>query len=244
MAAMSLERYIVIANPLSVYKTSTQERSRFYIIVCWILSVLWSLPPLIGWNSYVKEGIGMSCSIDSSSENWVDRSYVLVLFFCAFCLPLSIIVTAYAGILRTIRTAKLNMRALQQTTNPLNVNHKLILAERRVTRVGFIMSVVFVLAWGPYASIVLCGIFGLRDLHPLIVSLPALFAKSNTMYNPLIYFLMYPKFRRRFILCRPVRCSYASEERVRCYHPRQESSLGSSEPAEIATNSKFDRTSI
>lgn len=54
----------------------------------------------------------------------------------------------------------------------------------------------FFAAWSPYAIIAMWAAFGSVDkIPPLAFAVPAVFAKSSTLYNPVIYLLLKPNFR-------------------------------------------------
>ena len=46
-------------------KMNLKEQSMIASFCCWVWSFIWCLLPLVGWNSYVLEGIGTSCA-----PNW------------------------------------------------------------------------------------------------------------------------------------------------------------------------------
>lgn len=55
----------------------------------------------------------------------------------------------------------------------------------------------FLAAWSPYAVVSMWAAFGDFDnIPPLAFAIPALFAKSSPLYNPLVYLLLKPNFRR------------------------------------------------
>nr|QYF06627.1 rhabdomeric opsin [Dactylobiotus sp.] len=59
-----------------------------------------------------------------------------------------------------------------------------------------VIVLLFCLAWLPYATVALLGTFGRSDLvTPYASSLPALFAKSSAVYNPIVYAVMNQRFR-------------------------------------------------
>lgn len=64
-------------------------------------------------------------------------------------------------------------------------------AEKEVSRMVVVMIVAFCACWGPY-TIFAC--FAAANpgyaFHPLAAAMPAYFAKSATIYNPIIYVFM------------------------------------------------------
>lgn len=64
-------------------------------------------------------------------------------------------------------------------------------AEKEVTRMVILMVVFFLICWLPYASVA-AYIFTHQgsNFGPIFMTLPAFFAKSASIYNPVIYILM------------------------------------------------------
>ena len=69
------------------------------------------------------------------------------------------------------------------------------------------LALLFLIAWTPYAIVSAIGQFGpldedgqVRWLSPLAISIPAFFAKSAIIFNPLVYGFSHPKFPARRIL--------------------------------------------
>lgn len=55
----------------------------------------------------------------------------------------------------------------------------------------------FFAAWSPYAVVSMWAAFGhIENIPPLAFALPAMFAKSSTIYNPIIYLMLRPNIRR------------------------------------------------
>jgi len=57
------------------------------------------MPPLFGWNRFILEGFGTSCTFDYVSKNLWDRTFILILVTGGFFIPLSIILLSYTFIL-------------------------------------------------------------------------------------------------------------------------------------------------
>lgn len=64
-------------------------------------------------------------------------------------------------------------------------------AEKEVTRMVIIMVISFLICWLPYASVAFY-IFTNQgsDFGPIFMTIPAFFAKSSAIYNPVIYIVM------------------------------------------------------
>jgi r-opsin len=69
-------------------------------------------------------------------------------------------------------------------------------AEIRVAKIAMMNITLWVAAWTPYAAICLQGAVGNQDkITPLVTILPALIAKSASIFNPIIYAISHPKYR-------------------------------------------------
>lgn len=54
----------------------------------------------------------------------------------------------------------------------------------------------FFAAWSPYAVVSMWAAFGhIENIPPMAFAMPAMFAKSSTIYNPIIYLMLRPNFR-------------------------------------------------
>lgn len=64
-------------------------------------------------------------------------------------------------------------------------------AEKEVTRMVIIMVIFFLICWLPYASVAMY-IFTHQgsNFGPIFMTLPAFFAKTASIYNPIIYIMM------------------------------------------------------
>lgn len=64
----------------------------------------------------------------------------------------------------------------------------------------------FLMAWSPYAIVSMWAAFGDPEtVPPMAFAVAAIFAKSSTLYNPIVYLVFKPNFRK--FLCRDVaRC--------------------------------------
>jgi r-opsin len=57
------------------------------------------IPPLFGWNRFIFEGFGTTCTFDYISKGVWDRLYMLILVIDGFLIPLLIILISYTFIL-------------------------------------------------------------------------------------------------------------------------------------------------
>ena len=64
----------------------------------WLYGSVWIMPPLFGWNRFIVEGFGTSCTFDYISKDFWDRAFILVLIIGGFFIPLLVIILSYTTI--------------------------------------------------------------------------------------------------------------------------------------------------
>ncbi|KAJ8257288.1 hypothetical protein GJAV_G00183990 [Gymnothorax javanicus] len=149
-------------------------------------------PPLVGWSRYIPEGLQCSCGIDyyTRAPDVNNESFVIYMFSCHFCIPLTIISFCYGRLVCTVKEAAAQQQESETTQR----------AEREVTRMVIIMVISFLVCWVPYASVA-WYIFTHQgsSFGPVFMTIPSFFAKSSALYNPLIYICMNKQFRHCMI---------------------------------------------
>ncbi|XP_070700090.1 pinopsin-like [Pempheris klunzingeri] len=195
LSLLSFEQYsVVLGSTQSDY--SHRRRARLAVAASWLYSLVWTLPPLLGWSSYGPEGPGTTCSVQWHQRSATARSYISCLFIFCLLLPLLLMCFCYGRILLTVRVAA---RQITRTNR----------SERREARVLLmVVSMVtgYLLCWMPYGVVAMLSSFGRSGVVPPAASLiPSLLAKTSTVLNPVIYVLLNNQFSRCFLYM--IRCS-------------------------------------
>nr|QYF06579.1 ciliary opsin [Echiniscus sp.] len=183
------------------------------LIGVWCFGLAISLPPLFGWSEYVEEGIGVSCSLrwhhDQPSERAKVFSFALYEFIIGFCLPCGVLGVCYCQLLRIVRQqAKL-------------VSGQVAKVQTRVLFTILAMTIAFLVAWLPYASVAVIVVATGRPLSPWTMTAPAMFAKTSTVMNPVFYFVTNRNIRTEcLILLRTVKRIFLRHEEP-CFSQRQ-----------------------
>jgi hypothetical protein len=129
LCAIALDRYWAITDPINYAQKRTMERVLILIIGVWLLSLLISSPPLLGWNDW-PDHFDLSTPCQLTTE----KSYVVYSAFGSFFIPLIIMTIVYIEIYVATRrrlreraqASKINAMALksnmtartmEQTTN-------------------------------------------------------------------------------------------------------------------------------
>uniref|UniRef100_A0A3Q2PZD3 Teleost multiple tissue opsin 3b n=1 Tax=Fundulus heteroclitus TaxID=8078 RepID=A0A3Q2PZD3_FUNHE len=102
LSLLSFERYTALLGG-SQLNSVQDRRARLAVAVSWFYSLVWTLPPLLGWSSYGPEGPGTICSVQWQQRSLAARSYVACLFVFCLLLPLLLMVFCYGKILLAVR---------------------------------------------------------------------------------------------------------------------------------------------
>ncbi|TRY64265.1 hypothetical protein TCAL_03984 [Tigriopus californicus] len=188
--------FIVSCQPLSAGSNCLSQKSRgsnsyfailTSIIIIWSFSIIVSIPPILGWGSYVLDQSRISCGPNWSAPDQ-DFQYCLFMFILGFFVPVGIIMSSNFSVVLTMR------RHTASKTNP----YLRSIAERRergATRILMLMTLAFFICWMPYACLSLFSMAG-GNVQSAWHVLPILFAKSSVCWNPFLYIFCNDEFKR------------------------------------------------
>ncbi|XP_073678755.1 opsin 7, group member b [Garra rufa] len=175
----------------------SSSHARLLVVGVWCYAAVFAVGPLSGWGQYGSEPYGTACCIDWHAPiyNTPAMIYIICLFFFCYIVPCTIIILSYTLILLTVRGAQ---HAVQQHVSPQN---KISNVQTLLVKLSVAVCIGFLMAWSPYAVVSMWAAFNEPDLVPPIAfALAAMFAKSSTLYNPMVYLVFKPSFRKS--LCR------------------------------------------
>ncbi|XP_023186737.1 opsin-5-like isoform X1 [Xiphophorus maculatus] len=179
----------------------------------WCYAGVFAVGPLSGWGEYGAEPYGTACCINWHAPNHSSAamSYIICLFFFCYIVPCTVIFLSYIFILVTVRGSR---QAVQQHMSPQN---KITNAHALIVKLSVAVCIGFLTAWSPYAVVSMWAAFGkATDVPPMAFALAAIFAKSSTLYNPIVYLVFKPNFRKS--LCRDVAHCRSTFCRCFCQH--------------------------
>ncbi|XP_039594308.1 opsin 6, group member a [Polypterus senegalus] len=224
LTVISVIRYIKGCHPNRAYCIGNSSIAVSLGLI-WVAAFFWSGAPLLGWGSYRDRGYG-TCEIDWAKATFstIYKSYIVSIFICCFCLPVTVMIFSYVSIINKVKTS----HALTAAGDLTERQRKM---ERDVTRVSIVICTAFIIAWSPYAVISMwsaCG-FHVPNMTSIFTRL---FAKSASFYNPIIYFGLSSKFRRDVSALLP--CTKEGKEmvklkRVKHLKPKPEANLARQE---------------
>lgn len=116
LCAIALDRYWAITDPINYAQKRTVERVLMLIAGVWILSLVISSPPLIGWNDWPEKFDSQKhpCMLNS------DRGYRIYSALGSFFIPLIIMTIVYIEIYIATRR-RLRERARASRINAVNL---------------------------------------------------------------------------------------------------------------------------
>ncbi|XP_052814072.1 melanopsin-A-like [Mya arenaria] len=190
LASIAFDRYLIIVRPHGLRFTT--KTACILVAVCYIYGCVWAMFPAIGWSSYQLEGLLVRCAINWQSKTPFDLSFSLSVMVLGWMLPLFVIIFSYGGLFNRLRIDK--RRQLLKRHRNKSKRHK---NEGRMAITVLLMIGAFFISWTPYSVATLVAAFGPKDKVPTFLTvLPAIFAKSSIIWNPIIYVARHSLFRK------------------------------------------------
>ncbi|XP_014087806.1 opsin Rh6 [Bactrocera oleae] len=199
MTLIAYDRYCVIVRGLS-RKPLTTTVAVVRLIFVWCICGTWAILPMVGWNRYVPEGNMTACGTDYFAKDWFNRSYIIVYSLWVYATPLTTIIFSYYHIMKAVWAHEKAMRDQAKKMNVASLRNseadKGKSIEIKLAKVALVTISLWFLAWTPYTIINYAGIFGSMNLSPLSTICGSVFAKANSVCNPIVYGLSHPKYRQ------------------------------------------------
>lgn len=191
LVVLAIERWLVVCKPISGFRFG-ENHAIMGLSCTWLMALTCCVPPLVGWSRYIPEGMQCSCGVDyaTRAEGFNNESFVIYMFVCHFAVPMTIIFFCYGRLLCAVKDAAAAQQESETTKR----------AEREVSRMVVLMVIAYLVCWLPYASVAWAYfIYQGAGFGPVFMTLPSFFAKSSSIYNPLIYICMNTQFRNCMI---------------------------------------------
>lgn len=100
-AVIAVDRYIVIAKPLSAHRITTRV-AVVAVLVVWIQGLVWASFPHFGWGKYTYEPARTSCAVEWDSKEIGSASYNVAITIWSLCIPLGLIIFSYYRVFMTV----------------------------------------------------------------------------------------------------------------------------------------------
>lgn len=116
----------VVCKPLGQI-TFQKKHAVGGILLSWLWSLTWNLPPLFGWGRYELEGVGTSCAPDWHSRDPQNVSYIVVYFAVCFAVPFAITLLSYTKLMWTLHQVSCYTSVMESKWRFLNYGTEAIL---------------------------------------------------------------------------------------------------------------------
>jgi r-opsin len=193
-SAIACERCLVIGLANSRFRVSRSQAQKACGFIWLHCAILVSMP-FFGWSSYLPEGLLTTCSWDYKTRTVANRAYYILLLSAGFFLPLVVIFVSYGRIMTSVMSQARQMVCINSQNSVLRKLRRQ--TEIRTAQIVVSLILVYLTAWTPYAIVTLIGQFGPEDsqLSPMATAIPAYFAKTAVVLDPLVYGFSHPHFR-------------------------------------------------
>ncbi|XP_042242908.1 rhodopsin-like isoform X2 [Homarus americanus] len=197
MVFITLDRYNVIVKGVSATPLTTKG-AMLRILFSWVTAIGWCLPPLFGFNAYVPEGNLTACGTDYLKESLSSHLYLYFYSSWVYFTPLTIIVYSYTFIVSAVSAHERQMREQAKKMGVKSLRSeeaKKTSNECRLAKVALMTVSLWFMAWTPYLIINYAGMINKPSVSPLLTIWGSVFAKANSVYNPIVYAISHPKYR-------------------------------------------------
>uniref|UniRef100_A0A667WU20 Adenosine receptor A1 n=1 Tax=Myripristis murdjan TaxID=586833 RepID=A0A667WU20_9TELE len=192
LLAIAIDRYLRVKIPMSYKRVVTPRRAGTAVVVCWLVSIVVGLTPMLGWNnlqrlrdngSLVTEDLLVTCQF----ENVISMEYMVYFNFFGWVLPpLVLMLVIYAEIFYMIHK-QLNKK---QHNGQRHRQHAKSLA---------LVLFLFAVSWLPLHILNCITLFCPTCEKPMyLIYIAILLTHGNSAVNPIVYAFRIKKFRTAF----------------------------------------------
>ncbi|AWP19761.1 putative opsin-5-like [Scophthalmus maximus] len=191
LTVLAIVRLIISLNLQSPKEKITWRNVKMLCMWTWLYALFWALCPLLGLGQYGPEPFGLSCSITWRHLKHEGVDFIISMFSFNLVVPFVTIVGCYFGI--AIKLYFIYKNSLDNNSQvPIVVK-----LHRRLLVIAVLISVGFIGCWAPYSMVSMWSIFHeSSNIPPEVSLLPCMFAKSSTVYNPMVYYIFSKNFKR------------------------------------------------
>ncbi|XP_066559764.1 adenosine receptor A1b [Amia ocellicauda] len=201
LLAIAIDRYLRVKIPTSYKTVVTQKRAGAAVVVCWMVSFIVGLTPMLGWNNLekMKENGSLSSedlTVTCQFENVISMEYMVYFNFFGWVLPpLLLMVLIYVEIFYMIHK-QLNKKVTANHSDPSKYYGKELKLAKSLALVLFL----FALSWLPLHTLNCITLFCPTCEKPILLTYVAiLLTHGNSAVNPIVYAFRIKKFRRAFL---------------------------------------------
>ena len=201
LTVIAVDRYCAIVIRVKSPNPAPKWKTYKATLVIWTYALFWSISPVVGWSQYQLEGVRTTCSFDYLTRDAATISFIVAIATFEFVIPVIIIILAYCKIVAAMIVRRRNLSLTKKSENS-SLNYRLqryrVRAEFRTAFIIIGLVCLFVVSWLPYTVTAMLSLFGDRTLiNPYLTSVAGLIAKTSTVFNPIVYAIIHPKFKSK-----------------------------------------------
>ncbi|XP_051932213.1 adenosine receptor A1-like [Hippocampus zosterae] len=211
LLAIAIDRYLRVKIPMSYKRVVTPQRAGWAVLLCWLVSILVGLTPMLGWNnlrhlrdngSLVSQDLVVKCRF----ETVIGMDYMVYFNFFGWVLPpLLLMLLIYVEIFYMIHK-QLNKKVTVSHADPSRYFGK----ELKLAKSLALVLLLFAVSWLPLHIHNCITLFCPKcDKPPSLIFIAILLTHGNSAVNPIVYAFRIKKFRSAFwkiwnrhVLCR------------------------------------------
>ncbi|XP_070618448.1 adenosine receptor A2a [Erythrolamprus reginae] len=209
LLAIAIDRIIAIRIPLRYNALVTSSRAKAVIAVCWFLSFIIGLTPMLGWHLKTPEETGQNENRTNCSSHMMHCFFATVVtmdymvyynFFACVLVPLLLMFGIYLKIFMTARQQLKQMEnKMMQQQHGERSRYILQKEVHAAKSLAFIVGM-FAVCWLPLHLINCFTLFCPTCSSPPlgVMYLAIILSHANSMVNPLIYAYQIQEFRGTF----------------------------------------------
>ncbi|XP_061741038.1 adenosine receptor A1-like [Nerophis ophidion] len=192
LLAIAVDRYLRVKIPIRYSTIVTQKRAYVAVVLCWMVSFLTGLVPMMGWNN--RHDLDKLSHNDSMVCNFTDvmtMEYMVYFnFFGCVVTPLLIMIALYGELFRVI-CRQLNRRAEATSDDERYYRKELKLAKSLA-----LVVLLFAVCWLPL-HIMNCVVlfYGEGFIPQPAINVGIFMSHVNSALNPLVYAFRIKSFR-------------------------------------------------
>ncbi|ELU01494.1 hypothetical protein CAPTEDRAFT_197910 [Capitella teleta] len=193
MQQLPFFRYICICKFHLYHKVYTKSTCWCMALCLWITCGVLEMPNYFNWGGHTFDLKTMACSYDRTAN----YSYTLFFVLVTIAPPLVCVAVCYLQVFLHVRQSR---KAIEEfsSTSAKSSRSSITTAEVQLAKTLFIIYLVFLICWSPYAVVVLIDI---GDHWPKIVYVVAIqLAHTNSSLNSIIYAACNRDFRNGYYL--------------------------------------------
>ncbi|KAM5164751.1 neuromedin-U receptor 1 [Mantella aurantiaca] len=219
VTALSVERYIAVVHPLRAKYVVTRNHAKRVIISVWVLSILCSVPntSLFGIHDLYIIGYGIipnSAICTLVRPKWIYNLVIQITTIFFFFLPMCTISVLYLLIGLQLKREKM-LQVLEAKSGGDGDSYQNVRLQqeksrrRQVTKMLFILVVVFGICWAPFHTERLMWSFinnwtdEMHEMFSFVHVISGVLFYLSSAVNPILYNLLSTRFREMFkeVMC-------------------------------------------